>query len=306
MSTKADVIAAREAARHARIDRYISDLHTGKCEGMAQVIAAIAGGCSLDDALQECMRTHPDVVKELERRGWTATAAGIVERKRSTAPVPTLRPVVVVDVPPNGPADVGGHAEHSGPQRAEPKPAKSRIDRAPVVFKGTRARGAILSPCDRYRYACWEIWAKGTLAKGGGLLVVIGHNPSTADHEQGDPTFNRGVRFARRMGYAGVCFVNLVAWRATDPKALRDVGRPFGPANGHVWSAALRWGQTFIAAWGHPQPALRRYVEEFRRMAHRRRVELMCLGTTNGGHPKHLMARGAHRIPDHQIPEAWP
>ena len=80
------MIAAREAARHARIDLYISGHRTGKAEGMAQVIAALAGGCSLDEAVRECMRTHPAVVTELERRGWTATNEGIVERKPEALP----------------------------------------------------------------------------------------------------------------------------------------------------------------------------------------------------------------------------
>ena len=34
-------------------------------------------------------------------------------------------------------------------------------------------------------------------------------------------------------------------------------------------------------------------------------VDLVCLGLTKDGYPKHPMARGAHRIPRDQQPILW-
>ncbi len=280
-----------------RVGRYMEDVRTGKCEGMAQVLAAWAGGCSIDAVAVECMRTHPGVAPELRQRGWTVTPHGL-ERGRKRQPAAQPRSPVLV-------LESKTFDEERGDPAAKPT-QRHKLDREPMVFKGSRERGAAFSPCGQYRYACWSTWSPGTLREGGGILVVVGHNPSTADHEAGDPTFNRGVGFARRMGYAGVCFVNLASYRATDPKALREVERPFGHANGHAWAAALRWGGTILAAWGNHRPELGCYASQFIGLAKRRRIELMCMGTTNGGNPKHLMARGTHRIPDDKIPEAWP
>lgn len=271
-----------------RVGRYIDDTHTGRCEGMARVIAAWAGGCSIDAVVSECMRTHPGVADELSKRGWTATKDGL-ERSRKCRPATKhTAPTLKIEVAPKVPR--------------EPKP---RAARAPVVFMGTRDRGAAYSPCRKYRYACWNTWARTSLGAGGGILVVIGHNPSVADHERPDPTFSRGIRFAHRWGYAGVCFINPCAYISTDPKALKSADSPFGPSNGHVWSAALRWGHTFLASWGNHQPVLGRYVTKFCEQASRRGVKLMCMGTTSGGHPKHLLARGKHRISDDQEMVEW-
>ena len=149
--------------------------------------------------------------------------------------------------------------------------------------------GAELSPCGTYRYQLWRKWGRGPIA------VFIMLNPSTADAHEDDPTIRRCIGFARREGCGGLKVVNLYAYRATDPKEL-IYGGLHPPAhertkNNSAISSALAMakahGSPVIAAWG---AGVRGFEEEpyvVRGLADRAGVPLMCLGTTNAGHPKH-------------------
>jgi hypothetical protein len=58
---------------------------------------------------------------------------------------------------------------------------------------------AIFSPCHLYRYTLSRTWEE-ELPR----LVVIGLNPSTADHRQLDPTLRRVRNFAQAWGLGGL------------------------------------------------------------------------------------------------------
>lgn len=159
---------------------------------------------------------------------------------------------------------------------------------------------AIISPCGLYRYELRRIWDQGKP-----LLVVCMLNPSTADEEKNDPTITTLIHFAKLWGYGGLLVVNFCAFRASQPKVMWAAKDPAGPENHDYIRKALRYasenGNRALAAWG----AVDHLDSVFLREAEIWKVELICLGLTKAGNPKHPMARGAHRIPRNQQPIVW-
>lgn len=107
---------------------------------------------------------------------------------------------------------------------------------------------AIISDCGTYRYRLGRRWADG------GSMLFVMLNPSTADAEVDDPTIRKCMGFASRAGFGAIEVVNLYAYRATDPKALKTAGWPVGPKNHeHVSLAMLdtiHGGGIVVVAWG--------------------------------------------------------
>lgn len=159
---------------------------------------------------------------------------------------------------------------------------------------------AVISPCGLYRYELRRNWDFGKP-----LLVVCMLNPSTADAEKNDMTITTLVQFAKLWGYGGILVVNLCAFRASKPKDMWSAKDPTGPDNHDYLRAALRYasenGGRALAAWG----AVQNMAANFLREAEIWQVELVCLGTTQDGSPKHPAARGVHRIPRDQQPIVW-
>jgi hypothetical protein len=113
-------------------------------------------------------------------------------------------------------------------------------------------------------------------------MVVIGLNPSTADNTKDDPTIRRCVGFAKREGCTGLLMLNLFALRATDPGALYGADDPIGPQNDATLDTYVRAGAVRVAAWGHHGDLHGRG-----RAIQARFPDLLCFGTTKGGHPRH-------------------
>jgi hypothetical protein len=98
-----------------------------------------------------------------------------------------------------------------------------------------------------YRYELWRYWDFGLPA-----VKWIMLNPSTADASADDPTIRKCMKFARAWGFGGIKVVNLFAYRATDPKALKPLGYPkaLGLDNdNHIRRVLVTPGPN-IAAWG--------------------------------------------------------
>ncbi len=142
-----------------------------------------------------------------------------------------------------------------------------------------------------YRYALNRSWGdkydeKCTFydpAKRVGWIML---NPSTADTTTNDPTIRRCIAFSKAWGFGSLTVVNLFARRCTRPVHLADPGDPTGPLN----DAAIEWAaancQRIVAAWGAHKPSggRARVVADNLLV---RGVQLMCLGTTKDGHPRH-------------------
>lgn len=151
----------------------------------------------------------------------------------------------------------------------------------PSVMVERYDKNASISPCGTYRYTLTRRWDRGE------SLIFVMLNPSTADAETDDPTIRRCVGFARREGFAALTVVNLYAYRATDPKALLTCGDAVGPDNDRVLSLFLLrpWmvGLPAVCAWGaNAKPdRVRAFLDKHDK------GNLVCLGTTKTGAPKH-------------------
>lgn len=185
-----------------------------------------------------------------------------------------------------------GHSDHQIPNAdAESSPAMTLFPAEPSAVVRS---DAVLSDCGTYRYALMRRWAEGHPLR----FVML--NPSTADATVDDPTIRRCIRFAQRDGYAALIVLNLYAFRSPHPKALLTCADPVGPKNDRIlWNhllSAVEGHNPVVAAWGNNAKSER--VQ--RVLAMNPDVDWRCLGTTLGGHPKHPLARGKHRIPDDQ------
>lgn len=107
-------------------------------------------------------------------------------------------------------------------------------------------RSANFSRCRRYRYALWRRWAPGD-----GFVLLVGLNPSTADHLRDDPTIRRCIGFARDWGYSGLCVANLFALRATYPEDLLAAEDPVGPRNDQWLRRLARNAGLVVGGWGN-------------------------------------------------------
>lgn len=122
------------------------------------------------------------------------------------------------------------------------------------------------------------------------VLIIIMLNPSTADALLDDPTIRRGIAFARREGFGGIIVINLCAFRATQPDDMKKADDPIGPINDDqirlLFELAASSGVPVLAAWG-ANGTFRNRDTEVRLIALETGVDLVCLGTTKDGHPRH-------------------
>ena len=82
---------------------------------------------------------------------------------------------------------------------------------APDLFY---ASNAWFSDCELYRYDMWRRWSDDP------LLTFLMHNPSTGSPEEFDATNIRCAKRASLLGFGGVRFLNLFAYRTPYPSAM--------------------------------------------------------------------------------------
>jgi hypothetical protein len=169
---------------------------------------------------------------------------------------------------------------------------------------------AVISECEDYRPELRRIWDESLP-----LLVVCMLNPSRADASINDPTVLTLIHFAKLWGYGGLLIVNLYDFRASKPTEMFAAEAPVSKDNYRYIEQAIQYasdnGRKLLAAWGNGpdemerrNPAMLSQADWFASRC-QGRVELVCLGKTNSGAPKHPMARGLHRIPRDQQPITW-
>ena len=161
------------------------------------------------------------------------------------------------------------------------------------THEGTVSR-AVFSACGAYRYSLQRVWDPAAP-----LLGFVMLNPSTADEMRNDPTVGRCEHRARALGMGGMCVVNLFAWRATVPTALRTAADPVGPDNDAAILDAARRAANVIAAWGVHGALFGRGVQ-VAAMLRNGRTPLLHLGLTKAGHPRHPLY-----LPHARQPEPW-
>lgn len=141
---------------------------------------------------------------------------------------------------------------------------------------------AEFSPDRIYRYALYRSWDiyKPT-------VMFIGLNPSTADEVLDDPTVRRCRRFAINWGYGKMFMANLFALRATNPKTMMSHDTLISPKSdlrlNDIWIQRMaKKSDLVIAAWGNHG----RYMDRDKAVLSFL-SDVMCLGITKGGAPKH-------------------
>jgi hypothetical protein len=136
-------------------------------------------------------------------------------------------------------------------------------------------RGAELSTDGLYRYRLWRHWHPD-----GDRVAWVMLNPSTADAVADDATIRKITGFSQRWGFAGLEVVNLYAYRATDPRVLRQLDDPVGPDNVATVDRVLDAATLIVAAWGAGAPLDAGWAIVGGR-------DLHCLGVTKDGSPRH-------------------
>ena len=138
-------------------------------------------------------------------------------------------------------------------------------------------KNATFSDCRKYRYALWRTWDSEIP-----YAMFVGLNPSTADETENDPTITRCIDFAKQLGFGGLCMANLFAFRATQPKDLKQAKDPVGDANDKWLSKLHRDAGLVVAAWGNDGKFLGRADEVTKQLSN-----LYCLKINKSGEPAH-------------------
>jgi hypothetical protein len=157
---------------------------------------------------------------------------------------------------------------------------------------------AIFSPDRVYRYSLWRTWTVDAPR-----LIVIGLNPSTADETTDDPTIRRCIGYAKRWDLGGLVMLNLYAYRATKPRDLWRAEDPIGPDNDWVLvDIATHVPGPVLGAWG--ANALRDRAWKVGRSIAEAGRDVLCLGFTRSGHPRHPLYLRADVEPEVWMPKA--
>lgn len=106
---------------------------------------------------------------------------------------------------------------------------------------------AIFSPDRAFRYTLRRVWGD---VSNQGFAAFVGLNPSTADEVKNDPTVRRCIQYAKDWGYGGMFMLNIFAYRATDPKVMKQQPEPIGPDNDYWLQTVSREAAITVAAWG--------------------------------------------------------
>lgn len=146
---------------------------------------------------------------------------------------------------------------------------------------------AIFSPCGQYRYRL----GRSIVTNRPGLTIAwLMVNPSTAGVEINDASIRKVCGFSERFGARRVIVGNKFAYKATDIHELKGVLDPVGPDNDRHIGAIIAQADVVVAAWGRLSklpPELRNRWRKVTKIANKAGCELMCLGTTQDGHPVH-------------------
>lgn len=157
---------------------------------------------------------------------------------------------------------------------------------------GVRRSAVYSRPTPKFRYALIHEWSPGD-----STMVFVGLNPSTATHVVDDPTMRRVRRFAADSGCGCLIMVNLFAFRAKSPAGLKATADPVGPLNDELIRAAVHEEEFIVVGWGTHGSFKKRDAAVLGTLTRPENVgrdglggcnkELVCLGTTKGGQPKH-------------------
>lgn len=143
----------------------------------------------------------------------------------------------------------------------------------------------------------WRYWLQRRWHDQKPVCAFVMLNPSTASAEKDDPTIRACMKWAQVLGCGSLEVVNLFAFRSPHPRdleKLRDEDAIGRHNDEHIVATCAR-ASVVIVAWGAHPLAYDRGAN-VKRMLEDRGHELMCLGLSADGAPKHPLARGKHRV----------
>lgn len=120
------------------------------------------------------------------------------------------------------------------------------------------------------------------------FALWIGMNPSVAAGDVDDPTVRMEWEYTLGMlGLRGYRKANVADYCATKPKALRFATVPVRSVqNLPIILAAAAQAKVVVAAWG-AEKLLADHARETALALREAGIQLMCLGTTKAGQPRH-------------------
>ena len=146
-------------------------------------------------------------------------------------------------------------------------------------------RKAVFDPTAQYRYSLVRTWPASE-ALFSASLVFIMLNPSTADHQQDDPTIRRCMGFAQSWGYRRLEVVNLFALKTPHPKRLSQALHPIGPENDRYLTKAAAQADQVVLAWGN-WGQLQGRDRAVCHLLSAYRAKCRCFGWTKANQPRH-------------------
>ncbi len=152
---------------------------------------------------------------------------------------------------------------------------------------------AEFSPCGKYRYWLLRDWGLRRFSDGRGAYALwIGMNPSTATATEDDPTIRREMAYTRRLGLDRYVKVNVMDYRATNPKDLLAEGVvPCSDYNPECIRVAAIKAAAIVICHGKLPPRFLVYSDQA--VAQLGGKPVLCLGLNQDGSPKHpLYLRG--------------
>ena len=127
-------------------------------------------------------------------------------------------------------------------------------------------------------------------------LIVLGMNPSDANHATSDRTVNTIIAASSTLGHDGWLMLNLYPERATSPRDLKTFNKGLWLENWAVIDSQLdRFGATeVLGAWGNPPNATIKKAAAMTLEALRAKVvRVYYFGSpTAAGSPRHSAPRG--------------
>ena len=108
--------------------------------------------------------------------------------------------------------------------------------------------------------------------------------------------------YAKAWGFDAMCMTNIFAFRATDPKDMKQAEDPIGLGNNSWLQEIANGAELRIAAWGAHGSYRKRDAEVLRLL----NQPLHCLGITKAGQPKHplYLAGNLQPFPFHGVDHA--
>jgi hypothetical protein len=119
-------------------------------------------------------------------------------------------------------------------------------------------------------------------------VLWCGMNPSTARHDMDDLTVRKEQEFTARLGHSKMFKVNAGSYCCTNPLLLLQDGIQLAhPDNLPTIRRLAAEASAIVMATGHPPAPLVPLAREVFDQMHRDGRQMLCLGTTAGGWPKH-------------------